>query len=119
RVRVFGRNLSRVGDALAFAKAHPLLEEGLAALEEALWRLDSAREHLIAVCCMALGVTTVVPKKVRKTDAVPKAVIFDPDPRRLGNRLAELAQSSPVAKELNERLIALAEHPAIVMRNQL
>lgn len=104
---------------MEFAKAHPLAEEGLAAIEDALWRIDTAREHLIAVCCMTLGVITIFPKKIRKTDAVARGVVFDPDPKRLGHRLVELGRSLPVARELNDRLIALAEHPANVLRNQL
>jgi hypothetical protein len=99
-------------------------DRGVETLENALLRFAAARKSLQALSCLALGVPTVQPAHlmeggVLKKDKVKKSVEWDLDARLLEKRLTELAVHHAIAGELNDRLKALAGHPALRLRNEI
>jgi hypothetical protein len=113
-----GRALERMNAATKRAQEHPLTDEGEAAVEEALWRLDACREKLQVILFLALGLPTIRPYRV-PGQALNTGVTFRPDWPKLNQVLDSIATSHAPAKELSELLTELYEHPAIALRNEI
>ncbi len=114
----FKRAFERIEGAITRAEAHRLDEGGEAAIEEALWRIDTAREKLITISSLAFGVPTLQPFK-EKGRAVPTGVTFRTTWAKLETRLREVARSHAAAGELIDVLSELYEHPATTLRNEI
>jgi len=112
----FKRAFERIEGAITRVEAHRLDEEGEAAIEEALWRIDAAREKLITISSLAFGVPTLQPFK-EKRRAVPTGVTFRTTWSKLETRLREVGHAA--ASELIDVLSELYEHPATTLRNEI
>jgi hypothetical protein len=108
-VQALGRDLDLISRAWGRARRYPLQEPGIRAMEEALWRLDAAREKLHAATSLGLG--------VRHLDIGKDPVQFKTDPRKIGTALRAL--HDPVATELDNVGQQLAARRAIALRNEL
>jgi len=117
--RSLQRNLDLAASALQLAKENPLSEKGLGRIEEALWRLGAARKDLLAVAFLSLGVPTEHPVKLRKDDAVPKGIDWQPKWKDLDEKLIGMATDYPIAAEVKGALDALYGHPAMSLRNEI
>lgn len=87
-------------------------EEALEALENALWRVDAAREKLEAVFALTFGVPSLAKYKQR-------SLRFEPNAKRISAKLEELGKEHEHARELARLGRELAEHIAATRRNQL
>jgi hypothetical protein len=94
----------------AEAEAHT--DEGLAAMEEAMWRLDAAQDKLKALTCLTLG---VFPLRIVKGGRIR----FEPDAVRMSARLEKLAGEYPAAGKLRDLGLTIADHPAIKLRQDV
>jgi hypothetical protein len=108
-VQALGRDLDLVSRALGRARRCSMKERGIQAMEEALWRLDSAREKLHAVISLALG--------IEHLDVGVDPVQFKTYPRKIGTVLRD--RNDPIATELDAVGQNLATLRAIVLRNEL
>jgi len=108
-----GRSLHGVAHAIEDVKANPLPPAGVDAIENALWRLDTGRERIKTIACLALGVTvvTLIPNRTN--------VAFKVDGKALGRTLTDLASTHPSAGPLNAVLEQLWGHDATNRRNEV
>ncbi len=114
----FKRALERIDAATTRAEANRLAEEGEAAIEEALWRIDTAREKLITISSLAFGVPTLQPFKV-KGQAIPTGITFRTNWSKLAARLGDLSRRHAAASDLIEILAGLHDHAATTLRNEI
>jgi len=105
------RCCDRIANTVPRLRDHERNAKTIAALEEALWRLDSGREKLEAVFSLAFGLPSL---RLYKT-----GVLFEPNMKQIRLKLKELGKHNESARELSEIGRSLAEHPAIQLRHQL
>lgn len=109
-----GRSMQRAAAAVEKARAHadqPNEEVGNQ-LEDALGQIGSARDKLIAVAALVFGVPSLVVQK--------PGIKFEPKESAVKNKLSDLgAAGHASAGVVKSRLDALADHPAITLRNQI
>jgi hypothetical protein len=105
------RDLRRIREALAKADTEGRSDDGIAAIEEVLWRTDAAREKIEAIFSRCFGVSALVPYK--------QSVRFEPDIDAVKAKLKELGATQADARRLGELGQRLAEHPTTLLRNQL
>lgn len=100
------------------------LPDGLDTVDGALWRLGAGRKSLLALCFLTLGVRTLEPGYIHEGGKVVRAPVkksfqWELHAELLAARLAELRAQHPVAGQLNDALVALAEHPAMTLRDEV
>jgi hypothetical protein len=103
------RTAGRTLDALAAARAAPVTDDGVDAVERATWRIAGARDKLRAIVSLALGMHAI------RLDRA--GVRFAPNHRKIARRLDEIG--TPDALRLRKLFDQIAEHPAIALRNQI
>jgi hypothetical protein len=106
------RTLRRAWIAMGKAEAEAHTDDGLAAMEEAMWRLDAAQDKLKALTCLALG---IFPLKIVKAGRIR----FEPDAVRMSARLEKLTPDYPAAGKLRDLGLTIADHPAIKLRHDV
>ncbi len=103
---------ARIARALDLADAQGLTDEAIEEIEHALWRITAMREKLEAAFVLCFGVPSLEPVGA-------KSARFEPDTDGIKAKLRDLVATHSVARELGELGARLAEHPAVVLRNQL
>jgi hypothetical protein len=87
-------------------------EEAEDAVETALWRITATREKLEAVFVLCFGVPSLEPYK-------RMSARFEPNTDGIKAKLRELGAAHDAARELGRVGAELAEHPAVILRDQL
>jgi hypothetical protein len=106
------RTIERAAEALAEAHAAPLTDNGVDAIERAMWRIVGARDKLRAIVSLALGIPAL--------QRAGPGVRFKPDYRKIDRRLRELgAGGNADALRLKTLFKQIADHPAVSLRNQI
>ena len=106
------RSLRKVESAVSAARAHGSDPGSQPAdeLEEAFAQVVSARDKMISIAAQVLSVPSL---RLHK-----EGVRFEPDESRVKALLSQLG-SEKQAGRLKSRLDALADHPAVTLRNQI
>ena len=110
-IEALGRDLRKIEQSIERAAANPLADDGVSALEEALWRADAAREKLNAVFALCFGTSVLSPGG--------HGYEFRPDTDQVRRRLSQLAKSNDAARQLQELSRRLWSDDTVTLRNLL
>lgn len=112
--RSLGRDLTNAAAALDRAETAGATEDGVAEIENALWRVDAAFEKLHDVIALGLGVPALKLTKNRK--GIKR---FESDRHANRKRLRELATQHAVAQALLDVDEQIGNHRFLELRHQL
>ena len=113
-MRSFGRDLRNAETALDRAGSAGATDEGVAEVENALWRVDAAFEKLHDIVALGFGVPAL--KLTRNKQGIKR---FESDRRANRKRLRELAGAHPAAETLLDRDEQIGSHRFLELRHQL
>jgi hypothetical protein len=108
----FARLLTRAERSIQEAGQAGPTEAGRDMYELGLWSLEAARERLVAIACLTMGVQLI------ELAANRRSVRFRVNPRLLDQRLQALTARYPAAGRLNDLGRHAAQHQGIDRRNE-